>query len=67
MLGVSKISRLVEQHALNPLTIAAMRKSGDPMVIALADAFERTLSGKLVEFEKDAIVRIETRRTALLE
>ncbi len=67
MLGISKISRLVKQHALNPFTIAAMRKSGDPMVIALADAFERTLSGKLVKFEKDAIDRIETRRTALLE
>jgi hypothetical protein len=67
MIGMSRISQLVKQHALNPLTIAAMRKSGDPIVIALADAFERTLSGKLEDVEKNALYRIEARRTSLLQ
>jgi predicted O-methyltransferase YrrM len=44
-----------------------MHKSGDALVQALADAFQRTLSGTLDEFERTAVDRIEARRTALLQ
>jgi predicted O-methyltransferase YrrM len=57
----------VKQHATNPLTIASMRRSKDPLVAALAGAFERTLSGTLDEGERRAVEKIEARRAALLE